>query len=506
MQTRLMFEERDFRPDQIDHPFAATLRADLRLDRILDKMAGDDPVILASVTGALLSPLSHADEIHYRQAVLRDCLNNEKAVRELYELAQAALAAHKQGSWWIGHHLPSLFSGSVSLLDTYLGFLKSLRSVARRELGHFLSPGFCSFFAIIEEQLDDNFFCDAKALLHELKFGHGTLLGCHLPPHPMAATVTLLQPIETRRWFWQELFLHHYKLAPRDEQGANDLSTREQLAMNTSIDTLAHAADHVEQFFRALRDELAFYIGGLNLAGQLAECEVPFCIPIILEGPERHRQYHGLYDASLALEHRKMVSNDLPPCERLIYLVSGANQGGKTTFLRSVGQAQLLAQAGLIVPAQDYTSHVVSGIFTHFRQEEDNRMVNGKLDEELNRMDEIVRYIRPRALLLCNESFSSTNEREGAEICFQITRAMQKHEIEQCSVTHLYSFAEAVMVHLCDETCFLRAERSESGERTFRIIEGAPQPTAYGQDLYRKIFRKELVAAGREAQPSTAAS
>jgi len=115
-------------------------------------------------------------------------------------------------------------------------------------------------------------------------------------------------------------------------------------------------------------------------------------------------------------------------------------------------------------------------------------MKSGKLDEELTRMSELVNHLESGALLLFNESFAATNEREGSEISRQITQALIENGVEVFSVTHLYTYAVSF---LADETTqYLRAQRLESGERTFKIVPGEPLQTAFGEDLYQEIFVK----------------
>ena len=111
-----------------------------------------------------------------------------------------------------------------------------------------------------------------------------------------------------------------------------------------------------------------------------------------------------------------------------LVVITGANRGGKSTFLRSVGLAHLMMQCGMFVPAEAFRANVCSGIFTHFKREEDATMQSGKLDEELSRMSTIVDAIVPGSIVLLNESFASTNEREGSEIATQIVRALLKRE------------------------------------------------------------------------------
>ena len=115
-------------------------------------------------------------------------------------------------------------------------------------------------------------------------------------------------------------------------------------------------------------------------------------------------------------------------------------------------------------------------------------MTRGKLEEELSRMSEIADLISPNCLLLCNESFAATNEREGSEIARQVIRAMTEGNVKVLFVTHLYDLADSLYRERLESSLFLRAERQHDGRRTFRLSEGEPLPTSYGQDSYRRIF------------------
>jgi DNA mismatch repair ATPase MutS len=169
-------------------------------------------------------------------------------------------------------------------------------------------------------------------------------------------------------------------------------------------------------------------------------------------------------------------------------VITGANQGGKSTFLRSIGLAQLMMQSGMFVPAESFCANLCDAIFTHYRREEDTTMTSGKLDEELGRMSAIVDHMKPNALLLFNESFAATNEREGSEIARQIVSALVAKRIKVFFVTHLYTLARGFYDKGMTNAVFLVAERRADGERTFRIIEGEPSQTSYGDDVYDRIF------------------
>ena len=114
------------------------------------------------------------------------------------------------------------------------------------------------------------------------------------------------------------------------------------------------------------------------------------------------------------------MGNDLDADSKALVVVTGANRGGKTTFLRSVGLAHLMMQCGMFVAARSFSAGVRLRVFTHFRREEDRSMTGGKLEEELARMSSVISHISPGCLLLCNEPFASTNEREGSDIARQV--------------------------------------------------------------------------------------
>jgi len=156
--------------------------------------------------------------------------------------------------------------------------------------------------------------------------------------------------------------------------------------------------------------------------------------------------------------------------------------------LRSLGLAQLMMQSGMFVGAESFRADVCAGVFTHYKREEDAAMEGGKLDEELARMSEIVDRIKPGAILLCNEPFASTNEREGSEIARHVVRAMLTKRVRVMFVTHMYDLAHTIHAQRLGTALFLRAVRKPDGRRTFKLLEGEPLPTSYGEDSYRRIF------------------
>jgi len=231
-------------------------------------------------------------------------------------------------------------------------------------------------------------------------------------------------------------------------------------------------------------------MGCLNLYEQLIQMGEPIAIPEPLPAAERRHTLAGLYDISLALTMKqKVVGNDINADGKDLVFITGANQGGKSTFLRSIGLAQLMMQCGMFVPAGSFSANVCRGLFTHYKREEDTSMKSGKFDEELSRMSVIVDRLQPDSMVLFNESFAATNDREGSEIARQIASALLERSIKVFYVTHLYDLAHGFYTKGMDNAIFLRAERQPDGSRTFKLIEAEPLQTSFGVDLYNRIFR-----------------
>ena len=213
-----------------------------------------------------------------------------------------------------------------------------------------------------------------------------------------------------------------------------------------------------------LRLELAFYLGCLNLHDRLAGKGEPACFPEPLAAGQPTLTTQGIYDVCLTLHlENRVVGNEVNADGKSLVMITGANQGGKSTLLRSLGLAHLMMQAGMFVGARSFRAGVCNGVFTHYKREEDATMESGKLDEELSRMSAIAGQITRHSILLCNESFASTNEREGSEIARQVVRAMLRKQIKVFFVTHMYDLAHSFHAQQLGNALFLRAERQPTG-------------------------------------------
>ena len=498
MKGLLMFKDRDLKkPEKSNYtektvcrdPRDQALCDDLELEPILSAMADGDSLIKKVCLQVLLSPLTKPAQIRYRQEIMKDALAHPQAVRALYDLC-IDTENRRKDVWFSlrSYRLTSTFSTAKDLLSIYLDSLQELRKIADQNRKDFVSPGFCRFFDMVEKELSDEYFARVLPLKNRLSSAGGLLISAKFGPYLQGVSYVFRQK-KTRHSRLQWLFAPSYTIADRDDAGANDLNIRQDRAINEATNALAQSAEHLEQFFALLRRELAFYVGAIRLRDRVEALGLPVCIPEVLEKTEERRSWDNLYDISLALVKGGPVTGNRGSAENQnLIIITGANQGGKTTFLRSVGQAQLMAQCGLFVAAEHLTVPVRGQVFTHFKREEDREMERGKLEEELSRMSAIADRLREHDLILFNESFSSTNEREGSQVFGEITAALLEGRVEIFSVTHLYAYAARFAED--ERAAFLRAQRLPDGSRTFRLLPGKPLETAYGEDLYRKVFRE----------------
>lgn len=473
-------------------PNAEALEQDLELGTLFDAMAGGDEYLRDLARKTLVASLAEPDEIRYRQAILADCLERPAVVRRLYELAVEAVDSKRKAQhFWFRDSPESLLRKSLRLLALLSDALERLREIADEEGAGFRSEGFRRFFAMLQRDLDDEYLQTIRHHLRELEFRRGALISAGLGRGNRGTNYVLRRPNDRR--FLERITpggprSYSFAIPARDDNGLQSLEELRGRGINLVANAVAQSADHILGFFNLLRAELGFYAGCLNLHERLTENGRPTCFPVPVE-EEVSFAARGIYDACLVFHlGSPVIGNDVEAGGKQLVMVTGANEGGKSTFLRSVGLAQLMLQAGMFAPAEELRANVCAGVFTHFKREEDATMTRGKLDEELSRMSEIADEIRPAGLLLCNESFASTNEREGSEIARQVVRAMVEAKVKVVFVTHLYDLASSFHRQEPGTALFLRAEREASGRRTFRMIPGEPLPTSYGADSYRRVF------------------
>ncbi len=505
MKSFLLFKDREFDPDRAPPWNESALAQDLALNTLFGAMAAGDKFVFNVARAVVLAGLDNdLETISYRQAILSDCLRNPDVVKAIYDVAVAAIEGEK-GSYWsfFGNKYPAgVLRKGMEGLRTFTVVLKKLRSIADEHQDKFQAEGFRNLFSMVQQELDPAYFAKIDDFLKELNFRGGVLVSAGLGKGLKGADYVLRRTPFRRRGWLEQLFTpkpagYTFRLHPRDESGARALSILKDKGINLAANALAQSSDHILGFFTTLRTELAFYLGCLNLYERLSRKGEPACFPAATAAGMGTLAFRGLYDVCLSLSmERRVVGNDAQADGKDLLIITGANQGGKSTFLRSIGLAQLMMQAGMFVAAAQFGSALCDSLVTHYKREEDVTMTSGKFDEELSRMSAAVNHLTPLSMVLFNESFAATNEREGSEIAGNIVAALHEAGIRIFFVTHLYEFARRLYERKLRGAMFLRAERRPDGARSFRLIEKEPLQTSHGKDLYESVFN------GRERLPT----
>lgn len=246
--------------------------------------------------------------------------------------------------------------------------------------------------------------------------------------------------------------------------------------------------------------ELMYYIRFAEYIEKMKEAGFSFCTPQTMPSEERGMQTEGLYNLKLANEIRlhpgdrtakDVIGNTLDfSKEHRIYILTGANRGGKTTFTQAVGLAYVLAQGGISVPALSFSYSPVDNIYTHYPADENETMDLGRLGEETKRFRELYQAATRKSLLLLNESFSTTSYEEGYYIARDVVRALKYLGVRTIYNTHMHKLAEEIEVLNREETAEDMAaslvSQSREGNRSYRIVLAPPEGLSYARDIALK--------------------
>ncbi len=225
----------------------------------------------------------------------------------------------------------------------------------------------------------------------------------------------------------------------------------------------------------ALIPEFMYYIRWAEFIEGLKARGYAFCRPEVLEsGGKLRMDGRGIYNLKLAAlsecEAKDIVPNDLDFCDaHTLYLLTGANRGGKTTITQAVGLIYALAQGGIFVPGESFSFEPVDCIYTHYPADEDKTMDLGRLGEECRRFKEIYDACTGRSLLLLNETFSTTSFEEGYYIARDAVRALLKKNVRTIYNTHMHKLAretEAINAEVDQEVSRTETTKHTDGDIT----------------------------------------
>ena len=244
----------------------------------------------------------------------------------------------------------------------------------------------------------------------------------------------------------------------------------------------------------SLMPEIIFYIRFAELIDKMREKNLIVCKPLATD-TNRTVEARDIYNIKLAIkrtngEEFDIIGNDIDFNDsQRIFVMTGPNRGGKTTFTQAVGHCFLLAQAGIYVPASKFCYSPVNNIYTHFPADENDTVDLGRLGEESKRLSDIFQTATDKSLLLLNESLATTNVAEGVFIAKDVIKAMCYLGTRAIFNTHMHELAH----HLEEYNEGDGKSKVQSlvtgmkdGKRSFKCEIAPPQGVSYAKDIAEK--------------------
>ncbi|MBQ7614974.1 MAG: DNA mismatch repair protein [Butyrivibrio sp.] len=246
-----------------------------------------------------------------------------------------------------------------------------------------------------------------------------------------------------------------------------------------------------------LMPEFVYYIRWAEYIEKMSALGATFCKPEAKEWQDGFPQMvsEGIYNIKLLTEHSgehfaDIVKNDLDfTDEHTLYILTGANMGGKTTITQTVGQLFFMAQGGIYVPASKFEYVPVDSIYTHFPADEDKTMDLGRLGEECKRFKELYEQATKDSLMLLNETFSTTSFEEGYFIAKDCSKAILRKGIRTIYNTHMHKLAIEIDEINEDEYRAKAASlvvKAKEGRRLYEVEVAPPKGLSYAKDIAEK--------------------
>lgn len=504
MNPLLLYPEKNMSV-QTAYPSFQDIFKDLSLTIVLKTMAKDDVFLMEQIRSVMMIPVCDPAVIRYRYGIIKDFYVHPELLETMYKFGRqgAALAEQYKKEREQNRNRSAAGAGaiiaSLRFIEESLSLLRKLAEGIKEARAELNSEGLLHFherfsrypLAEFEEFHKQILFYSTGGesvysirIRGGLKLDRSRMRSCRNYKAANAKNTS------------RKLLKLYYKVIKKDtifvenESLEQDLHAFVEKHMLQLMKFYQPLMDDLLSFWFDYGREISFYKGVNTLQKRMDELNLPFCYGECREA-ERERQIEDLYELSLALYVQVYpVPNSFADQNNVLTIITGANQGGKSTFLRSFGIAQILMQCGMPVPAAKFCSHLYSKIHTHFTRKEDAMLSRGRLEEELKRMSDIVSCLSGDSLVLLNESFASTTEKEGSQIAYNVIMPLYQKRIEVMMVTHLHEFAKNMFDKKLENCEFFVAERKENGDRTFRILPGKPHYSSYGTDLYQYMIGK----------------
>jgi hypothetical protein len=464
--------------------------SDLRLNQIVEAIVRgrEEPDF---VRGLLYRPVAELDTIAYRQEVFSD-LGSERLRQRVASFADemltvrrhlAALEKMQYGLQRQGWFLDAaaIYCGSVrSLLDALAH--APLRSRGLVSFRMFLSEYAASErFTILESET-----IARKETLAQIVY-NVRIRGSHVEVRRSGGEPDYSTEVEATFARFAHGAVKDYQLGYRGEPGTNHVTAQIlQLVAKLFSDQFEALASYCEahrefldRTVRRFEREVQFYLSYLQYMAPLEGVGLRFCRPHVSQSKEvcATDTFDLALAARLVADGKAVVDNSfhLDGEERII-VVSGPNQGGKTTLARTFGQLHHLGRIGCPVPGRSARLFAYDRLLTHFAREEDLSDLTGKLEDDLIRVDQLLRAATRDSIVILNEIFTSTTVNDARFLGDKVMAKMVELDLLGVFVTFVDELASAgdSVVSMLSTVV-----PEDPARRTYKVVRGPADGLAY---------------------------
>jgi DNA mismatch repair ATPase MutS len=295
--------------------------------------------------------------------------------------------------------------------------------------------------------------------------------------------------------------------------GTNDLEAplfRELKEINSEY--ISHLDRAIRAYFKkstedilTFESQMSFYIGAKRIIDAVRARGLEMCRPKYLKMDERRLDAKGVFDLSFYTQmvssdpmgtlKDKIITNDCKmDDDGRFFVLTGANNGGKTTYTRAIGIIQVMAQAGIYVPCTSCEISPVDFIYTHFPKEEEVGLNTSRFTQECKQFKVTVDNATRYSMLLLNESIQSTTPTECVFIATELTKIFRCIGVRGVYATHLLELAknlDKLNAEVEGDTKLVSivttVDTTADNKRLYRIVRSAPQEFGYAQTIYKKF-------------------
>ncbi|MHB8318258.1 MAG: MutS-related protein [Acidimicrobiales bacterium] len=487
----LLFDDGPVALEDLDRVGDCSFAVDLNLDQIVASIVRgfDDQELLSAL---YYQSLHEIDAIHYRQEVFKDLedgplFDQIKRFSGLMRQVRARLAQLEKIDCRYQRE-GSFLSAVAVYCEAVLALVSDLRG------SRVNSRALHAFKGFLEAYVASDYFCSLDSDTRECKEGLARIRYCvrirggrvdvsrYVGENDYSTEV-----LEAFSRFAQGA-AKDYLVEYRGDPPANHVSVQilefvarlfaeEFTALNDYSDKHAHFFDETVECFER---ETQFYLAYLDYIRPLRSAGLQFCYPQITK---ESKEVFATRTFDLALA-KELLSRNVPVVpngfhledpER-IFVVSGPNQGGKTTFARTFGQLHHFASLGCPVPGRDARLFLFDQLFTHFEREEDLVRMRGKLEDDLVRVAKVLQSATTDSIVILNEIFSSTTLDDARFLGKKVLEKVAELDLLCVYVTfvdELASFGDSVVSMVSS------VDPDDPTERTYEVVRAPADGLAY---------------------------